>query len=265
MGLNNKFTRLIENVKQMQSAVIAYSGGVDSTFLLKVASMSNLERLMAVTADSESLPREELLFAEQMTNSLNVPHRVIRTEELKDENFVVNPPERCYYCKKELFSRVKDIAVAEGFSYIVDGTNADDAHDYRPGRRAAMEMGVKSPLLEIGLTKKEIRELSFKLGLSSWDKPANPCLASRFSYGQRITREELEKVEKAEGFLRELGLKELRVRHHGDIARIEVMPGAVSIFENEEIRLEIVDFFKAIGFKYVTLDLQGFRSGSLNE
>lgn len=265
MTSNDKFNKLKETLKQMQSVIIAYSGGVDSTFLLKVASMSNLGRLMAVTADSESLPREELLFAEQMTNSLNVPHRVIKTEELKDENFTANPPERCYYCKSELFSRLKDIAIVEGFSYIVDGTNADDAHDYRPGRRAAVEMGVKSPLLEVGLTKKEIRELSFKLGLSSWDKPANPCLASRFSYGQRVTREELEKVEKAEGFLREFGLKELRVRHHGDIARIEVMPQAMSIFENEEVRLEIVNFFKTIGFKYVTLDLQGFRSGSLNE
>jgi len=263
--LVDKFTCLIETIREMQSVIVAYSGGVDSTLVLKAASMADLQSILAVTADSESLPRDELLFAKQMASYLNVPHRIIKTEELEDENFSGNPIDRCYYCKKELFGKLKEIAFKENFSYILDGTNTDDTKDFRPGRRAGEEAGVRSPLLEVGLGKKEIREISLELGLPTWDKPQTPCLASRFPYGQRITAEELEKVEKAERFLKNFGLKELRVRNHGDIARIEVMPEEIPIFENKEIRTETLRFLKSLGFKYITLDLQGFRSGSLNE
>lgn len=261
----NKFTMLIETIREMQSVIVAYSGGVDSTLVLKAASMADLQSILAVTADSESLPRDELLFAKQMASYLNVPHRIIKTEELEDENFSGNPPDRCYYCKKELFGKLKEIAFKENFSYILDGTNADDIKDFRPGRRAGAEIGVRSPLLEAGLGKREIREISLELGLPTCDKPQTPCLASRFPYGQRITVEELEKVEKAERFLKNFGLKELRVRNHGEIARIEIMPEEILIFENKEIRTETLRFLKSLGFKYITLDLQGFRSGSLNE
>ncbi|MBI4654492.1 MAG: ATP-dependent sacrificial sulfur transferase LarE [Nitrospirae bacterium] len=265
MPLNGKFSKLKETLRQMESVIIAYSGGVDSTFLLKAASMSNLKQILAVTADSESLPKNDLLIAKQMVSSLNVSHRTIKTEELGNENFSNNSPQRCYYCKKELFCKLKALALKEGFSYVLDGTNADDANDYRPGRNAALETGIRSPLFEVGLSKNEIRELSREIGLPTWDKPASPCLASRFPYGQRITAEDLKKIEESERFLKRFGLKELRVRHHGDIARIEVMPEEISIFANKERRAETVSFLKSMGFKYVTIDLQGFRSGNLNE
>ncbi|MBI5050098.1 MAG: ATP-dependent sacrificial sulfur transferase LarE [Nitrospirae bacterium] len=264
MTLNGKFNKLKESLRQMERVVIAYSGGVDSTFVLKAASLSNLKRLLAVTASSESLPSDELSLAEQTVFSLNIPHRIIKTEELKDENFSNNPSDRCYYCKRELFSLLRDIAVKEDFCYVLDGTNADDAYDYRPGRRAAVEMGVRSPLLENGLGKEEIRKLSFELGLPTWNKPSAPCLASRFPYGHKITAGELKKIERAENFLKKFRLKELRVRHHGSIARIEVMPEDIPIFMDKKNRDETVNFLKSLGFKYVTIDLQGFRSGSLN-
>ncbi len=265
MQYPNKFTMLIDTIREMQSVIVAYSGGFDSTLVLKAASMADLQSILAVTADSESLPRDELLFAKQMASYINVPHRIIKTEELEDENFSSNPPDRCYYCKKELFGKLKEIAFKENFSYILDGTNGDDIKDFRPGRRAGAEMGVRSPLLEVGLSKREIREISLELGLPTYNKPQTPCLASRFPYGQRITREELEKVEKAERFLKNFGLKQLRVRNHGEIARIEIMPEEILIFGNKEIRTETLRFLKSLGFKYITLDLQGFRSGSLNE
>jgi uncharacterized protein len=265
MTLNEKFNRLKEVLKKMERVIIAYSGGVDSTLLLKTASISGLKEILAVTASSESLPPEELSFAREMASSLNIKHRIIVTEELKDKNYSDNPPERCYYCKKELFSRLKDIAKKENFSFILDGTNADDTEDWRPGRRAAMEMGIHSPLLEVGLRKKEIRELSRTLGLPTWNKPATPCLSSRLPYGQKITAEALERVNRAENFIKRFGLKELRVRDHCEIARIEVIPEEFSILTDETVRTEIVAFFKSLGYKYITLDLQGFRSGSLNE
>jgi uncharacterized protein len=263
--LNDKFNKLKETLKAMDRVIIAYSGGVDSAFLLKAASMSGLEEILAVTGISESLPEEERSFAAELASSLNVKHRKILTEELKNENYVNNPPDRCYYCKKDLFSRLRHIADNERFSFILDGTNADDAADWRPGRRAAVEEGVVSPLLDAGLTKKEIREISRRLGLSTWDKPATPCLSSRFPYGNRITPEALARVHRAESFLRKFGIRELRVREHSGTARIEVHPEDFRIFVNETVRGEIVSFLKAIGYKNITLDLQGFRSGSANE
>lgn len=249
----------------MERVIIAYSGGVDSTLLLKAASLSGLKDILAVTASSESLPQEELSFAKEMASSLNIRHRIIFTEELKDENFSSNPPNRCYYCKKGLFNKLREIATKEGIQYILDGTNADDGHDWRPGRQAADELGIISPLHDAGFTKKEIRELSFSLGLPTWNKPATPCLASRFPYGQRITSEALERVNRAEKFIKKFGIRELRVREHAEIARLEIPLKEFKILTDEGIRMEIVNFLKSLGYIYITLDLQGLRSGSLNE
>jgi uncharacterized protein len=227
--------------------------------------MSGLERILAVTGVSDSLPPEEYSFAREFASSLGLEHRTIVTEELKNQNYTSNPPDRCYYCKKELFTKLKEIARKEKFVFILDGTNADDVNDWRPGRQAAKEEGIESPLLKVGLSKDEIRELSRRLGLPTWNKPATPCLSSRFPYGQKITSEALEKIHKAETFIKKFGIKELRVRNHSETARIEILPGDFSKLINSSARKETVDYLKSLGFKYITLDLQGFRSGSLNE
>ncbi len=214
---------------------------------------------------SESLPQEEFAYAREIADFLNINHRTIVTEELKDTNYSNNPPDRCYYCKKELFSKLKDIAMKENFYFILDGTNADDAKDWRPGKRAAKEEDVQSPLLDVGLSKKEIRKISHTLGLPTWDKPATPCLSSRFPYGQKITAEALEKVNKAEAFIRKFGVKELRVRVHSEMARIEILPEEFPKLMDNSVRKEIIAFLKSLGYRFITLDLQGFRSGSSNE
>ncbi|KPK00755.1 MAG: hypothetical protein AMK71_08035 [Nitrospira bacterium SG8_35_4] len=265
MTAEDKFNRLKENLKKMERAIIAFSGGVDSTFLLKAASASGLRDVLAVTGVSESLPHEELTFAREMTSTLKINHREIVTDELNDKRYADNPPDRCYYCKKELFGKLKDIAVREKYSYILDGSNVDDSRDWRPGRRAAREEGVCSPLLDAGLNKDEIRTLSRLLGLPTWDKPATPCLSSRFPYGQKITLEGLGKVYQAEQYIRQFGIKELRVRNHADVARIEINSDDFRVILEDDVRERIVDHLKSLGFRYVTLDLQGFRSGSGNE
>ncbi len=265
MTLARKFNKLKDDLKQMERVIIAYSGGVDSTFLVKTASISDLKEIIAVTASSESLPEEELSFAKEMASLLKIRHRIIFTEELKDDNFSNNPPERCYYCKKELFTKLKEMASEENIQYILDGTNADDVHDWRPGMKAIRELGIISPLRNVGLTKKEIRELSFSLGLKTWDKPATPCLASRFPYGERITSEALERVNRAERFIKGFGIRELRVREHEKIARLEMPAKDFMLLMDKGVRTEIVNFLKSLGYIYITLDLQGLRSGSLNE
>jgi uncharacterized protein len=265
MTSEKKFNRLKDRLKKMDRVIIAFSGGVDSAFLLKAASLSGLSEILAVTGSSESLSREELSFAEKFAGSLDIKHRTIVTEELRDINYANNPPNRCYYCKKELFRKLKDIAVKENFPFVIDGTNADDARDWRPGRRASKEENVQSPLLDAGLIKKEIREVSRALGLSTWNKPATPCLSSRFPYGQQITVEALDNVGKAETFIRKFGVTELRVRNHSETARIEILPGEFPILMEDSARKEIIGFLKSLGFKFIALDLQGFRSGSSNE
>lgn len=265
MTTDEKFNALKKSLHQMERVIIAYSGGVDSTFLLKAASLSGLKDILAVTSASNSLPKKELDFSKEMTSSLDIRHKIIETEEMKDENYSNNPPDRCYYCKKELFGSLRSIAEEDDFSFILDGTNADDKEDWRPGRRAALENGVHSPLLDAGFSKSEIRDISRILGLTTWDKPATPCLSSRFPYGEKITAAGLERVELAETFIRKFGFKELRVRDHAGTARVEINPDYFQILMEEEVRPQIISYLKSLGYKYVTLDLQGFRSGSMNE
>ena len=264
MSIETKYNKLLVMLKEMDRVIIAFSGGVDSTFLLKAASVAKLQDILAVTGISNSLPEEELSFAKEMTSSIGIKHMTIDTDEINNVNYTANSPDRCYYCKKELFSKLKDIA-AEKYSYILDGTNADDSKDWRPGSRAAKEEGVQSPLRDAGLTKDDIRALSKTLGLATWNKPATPCLASRFPYGQKITAESLDRVHKAETFIRALGIKEFRVRSHAGLARIEVHVRDFPIIMNDASRIEIVNYLTSLGFQHITIDLQCFRTGSSNE
>ncbi len=262
---DKKFDKLKDNLKRMGRVIIAYSGGVDSTLLLKAASMSGLTDILAITSSSESIPKKELEFTGELTSSLKIMHRLIETDELKDNNYSSNPPERCYYCKKELFGRLREIAKEENYNFILDGTNADDINDWRPGMQAAREMNVLSPLLEAGLGKKDIRVISRQLGLPTWNRPAAPCLSSRFPYGQKITAEALRRVDLAEDFIRKFGIKELRVRDHSGLARIEIPHEEFPLLLKKEISEQVVSYLKSLGYIHVTLDLRGFRSGSSNE
>ncbi|MBE0068456.1 ATP-dependent sacrificial sulfur transferase LarE [Thermoanaerobacterium thermosaccharolyticum] len=265
MRLEEKYENLKKYIKELGSAVIAFSGGVDSTFLAKVCKDVLNDRCLAVTATSSTYPEREFKEALELAKEIGIRHKIIKSEELEIEGFSKNPIDRCYYCKSELFSKLKKVADDEGMEYVLDGTNADDTGDFRPGRRAAKELGVKSPLLECGFTKDDIREMSKRLGLPTWNKPAYACLSSRFPYGQEITSEKLSMVEKSEEYLLNLGFVGFRVRHHGDIARIELNPDQINMMMDENIRKKVVSKLKEIGFKYVSLDLEGYRTGSMNE
>jgi len=258
-----KLSLLIDILKEMQSAVIAYSGGVDSTFLLKASALSGI-RTLAVTGVSPAMPEQDLLDAGKAAHLMGISHRVIETSEVDSDDFRKNPPDRCYYCKSELFGRLKGIAESEGYRHVIDGSNLDDLDDWRPGRRAASENNVRSPLTEAGLRKKDIRSLSRELDLPTWDKPSSPCLSSRFPYGEPITVDALRRVESAEKFLRSLGFGELRVRHHGDTARVELREEEIPEMLKPEIRMLVTEKLRALGYHFVTLDLEGFRSGKLN-
>ncbi len=259
-----KYRKLLSILRELESAVLAYSGGVDSTFLLKALKESGISTL-AVTAYSETMPAAELENAEALAKTIDVAHRVIATDELSNPDFTRNPKDRCYYCKDELFSILTAIARAEEYRFVIDGSNCDDLSDWRPGREAAVKHGVRSPLLEAELSKDEIRALSKELGLPTWSKPASPCLSSRFPYGIRITREALKRVEDAEAFIKGLGFGDLRVRSYNDMAKIEVAPAELPRLIDKEMRELVVRRIKALGFKYVSIDLEGFRSGKLNE
>lgn len=265
MNAHEKLDQLKEDIKNMGSLAISFSGGVDSTFLLKVAADVLGDRVVAVTARSSTYPEREFREAEAFAKNLGVKHVVIVSEELDIEGFSENPVNRCYFCKHELFEKVKDVAKQQGVSYVADGSNMDDLGDYRPGMQAVEELAVVSPLKRAGMDKADIRLLSQEMGLPTWNKQSFACLASRFPYGHKITREKLDMVDQAEQFLLDMGFRQVRVRHHGDLARIEVAAEERSRFIEDELMDRIYAEFKKIGFTYVALDMKGYRTGSMNE
>lgn len=265
MVIEQKWDCLKTLLREMHCAVIAYSGGVDSSLLLKAASEALGPRLIAVTAVSETYPAGELAAAKEFARSLGVTHRILQTNELASEDFVVNSPERCYFCKKELFGTLKRIADIEGIPCILDGSNTDDRRDYRPGTKAAAQFSVRSPLQEAGFSKSDVRACARKLDLPVWDKPSLACLSSRIPYGTRITSGILRTIQAAEDHLRALGFRQTRVRHHGEIARIEVDRADFDRLLAVDAAESIAARFKELGYTYVCLDLEGYRTGSMNE
>jgi uncharacterized protein len=260
-----KLKQLKSLFEEMERALIAYSGGVDSTLVAKIAYDVLGDRALAVTAVSPSLLPEELEEAQKQAVQIGIQHELIETREMDNPNYAANPINRCYFCKSELHDTLKPIAIERGYPYVVDGVNADDLQDYRPGIQAAKERGARSPLAEVGVTKAEVREISHQLGLSWWNKPAQPCLSSRFPYGEAITIAKLQRVGRAEIYLRKLGYQNLRVRSEGDTARIELPPEQIANFVVTTDLPQLVKAFQNFGFIYVTLDLEGYRSGKLNQ
>ena len=261
-----KYAALTSRLGELGSAVVAFSAGVDSTLLLKVAvDALGCDKVLAVTGRSPSIPRAELDAAAALAAEVGAPHEFLDTHEFDDPNYVANPAQRCYFCKNDLFARLAKLAAERGLNAVLSGANADDLGDFRPGHRAAAEHQVCSPLADAGVTKAELREMASELGISIHDKPAAPCLSSRVQYGEAITPEKLRRIDAAEMFLRELGFRECRVRHHHDLARIEVLPAEMARFADAALRESVEARLRKLGYKYVALDLRGFRTGSMNE
>jgi pyridinium-3,5-biscarboxylic acid mononucleotide sulfurtransferase len=260
-----KLAQLRNLFTEMEQALIAYSGGIDSTLIAKVAYDVLGDRALAVTAKSPSLLPEELEDAIDQARSIGIAHQIVETHEMDNPNYSSNPINRCYFCKSELHDTLKPLALNLGYSYVLDGVNADDLQDYRPGIQAAKERGARSPLAELGITKMEVREIAKSLGLSCWNKPAQPCLSSRFPYGEEITIPKLNRVGRAEIYLRRLGYENVRVRSTGDTAKIELPADLIQQFVIDVNLIELTKTFQSFGFIYVTLDLEGYRSGKLNQ
>ena len=263
--LDRKMARLRDIVRSMCSAAVAFSGGTDSTLVAKIAKDELGEKTMAITVNSPMYPASELRNAKAVAREIGIRHLVVDVDPMNDKSFIINPPDRCYLCKLDDLRHIRGIADERGLSEIIDGSNADDKNDYRPGLRAKEEMRVRSPLAEAGLTKADVRAISKTLRLPTAHKSSSPCLASRIPYGEMITREKLTMIEEAEEFLKAKGFDEVRVRIHGDIARIEVSPKDVSKLASPGTRITITKKLRSLGFTYVALDLEGYRMGSLNE
>lgn len=266
VAIDKKLQRLQEMIRRSSRVLVAFSGGVDSTLLLKIAiDVLGRENVLAVTADSPSVPRHELAEAKKLTAQIGAEHLIVETQELDDPRYVRNPPDRCYYCRLDLFRKLNDLAKQRGYDAVLAGANADDLGDWRPGLKAAVQYGLSNPFADVGMTKNDIRRISREMGLPTHDKPAGPCLSTRVAYRIPITREVLARIESAEAFLRGYGLREFRVRHHGDLARIELPPDRIQEFTEPKRRAEVIQALCQLGYKYVTIDLQGYRSGSMNE
>ena len=263
--LQDKYEKLKKYTAAFGSAAVAFSGGVDSAFLLYAAREALKDRVIAVTAESCLFPKREQKEASEYCRQLGIRQIIVRPEELKIEGFAENPPDRCYLCKRDLFQKLRSAAREQGTETVIEGSNLDDTGDYRPGLRAIAELGIESPLRACGFTKKEIRRLSEALGIPTWNKPSFACLASRFPYGEIITEEKLGRIEQAEQLLLDMGFRQMRVRIHGDIARIELLPEDFPRFMEEANRLAVYRKFREFGFSYTALDVMGYRTGSMNE